>query len=283
MSVAAEPEPFEVDGPAGTLRGESEGEGPVVLTAHGLTATHRYVLHGSRHLLRRGYRLVSYDARGHGESDPAPPDAGYTFAELADDLGAVADRFSPQRRLILVGHSMGAHTATRWALDHPERVAALIVAGPTSLGEPPSEAALARWDRLAAGLEQGGVDGFIAAYDQGLDPAWRDVLLRLARQRLALHRHPEAIARALREVPRSLPFEGPEQLGEIEVPCLVVGSRDESDPEHPLAVAREWAERIPGARLVVEPEGASPLAWSGGRLSREIEAFCAEPEVAARL
>lgn len=283
MSAGGEPEPFELTRPAGTLRGESAGEGPVVLTAHGLTAARRYVLHGSRHLLRRGYRLVSYDARGHGESDPAPADAGYTYAELAADLGAVAERFSPQRRLVLVGHSMGAHTVARWALENPERVAALIVAGPTSLGELPPEAALARWDRLAAGLEQGGVEGFVAAYDQGLDPNWREVLVRLARQRLALHRHPEAIARALREVPRSLPFEGVEQLERIEVPCLVVGSRDESDPEHPLAVAREWSERIPGARLIVELEGASPLAWSGGRLSREIEAFCAEPRVVGRL
>jgi 3-oxoadipate enol-lactonase len=283
VKAAPEPEPFELAGPAGVLRGESVGEGPVVLTAHGLTATRRYVLHGSRHLLRRGYRLVSYDARGHGESDPAPPDAGYAYAELAADLGAVAERFSPERRVILVGHSMGAHTVTRWALERPERVAALVVAGPTSLGELPSEEALARWDRLASGLEQGGVEGFIAAYDQGLDPRWREVLVRLARQRLGLHRHPEAIARALREVPRSLPFEGLEQLERLAVPCLVVGSRDESDPEHPLAVAREWAERIPGARLVVEPEGASPLAWSGGRLSREIESFCTEPDVAARL
>ena len=43
-----------------------------MILLHGLTATRRYVLHGSLALARRGYRQISYDARGHGESAPAP-------------------------------------------------------------------------------------------------------------------------------------------------------------------------------------------------------------------
>ena len=62
-------------------------------------------------------------------------------------------------------------------------------------------------------------------------------------------------------------------LGEISVPTLIVGSRDESDPEHRLAIAEEYAERIPDAELIVEGEGESPLAWRGGSLSREIDDF----------
>jgi 3-oxoadipate enol-lactonase len=54
---------------------------------------------------------------------------------------------------------------------------------------------------------------------------------------------------------------------------LVVGSRDESDPEHPLALARQYAEAIPRARLVVEEEGRSPIAWQGGQLSRLLAEF----------
>ena len=54
---------------------------------------------------------------------------------------------------------------------------------------------------------------------------------------------------------------------------LVVGSRDDADPEHPLAVAREYADRLPRAELVVEDEGEPPLAWQGARLSRAIAAF----------
>jgi hypothetical protein len=50
----------------------------------------------------------------------------------------------------------------------------------------------------------------------------------------------------------------------------VVASRDEADPGHPLAVGEAWARTIPGARLVVEDAGSSPIAWQGGQLSRVI-------------
>jgi pimeloyl-ACP methyl ester carboxylesterase len=73
------------------------------------------------------------------------------------------------------------------------------------------------------------------------------------------------------------------ELETLAVPTLVVASHDAADPGHPYAVAQEYAERVPGARLVSEVEGQSPLAWQGGRLSREIESFCAEPEVGERL
>ena len=51
---------------------------------------------------------------------------------------------------------------------------------------------------------------------------------------------------------------------------MVVASRDEADPGHPLAVGEAWARTIPGARLVVEEAGSSPIAWQGGQLSRVI-------------
>ncbi len=72
-------------------------------------------------------------------------------------------------------------------------------------------------------------------------------------------------------------------LESLEVPALVVASRDEADPGHPYEVAQAYAERLPQGRLISEEEGASPLAWQGGRLSREIAAFGAEPAVAQRL
>jgi pimeloyl-ACP methyl ester carboxylesterase len=71
------------------------------------------------------------------------------------------------------------------------------------------------------------------------------------------------------------------QLAAIAVPTVVVGSRDEADPGHPLAVAQRYAREIPGAELVVEDEGPptaparSPIAWQGGRLSRVIGALAA--------
>ena len=159
----------------------------------------------------------------------------------------------------------------------------MVAIGPVFLGDPPTEEGLAYWDRLAEGLERDGVDGFVAAYDQGLDPRWRETLLRITRDRLAIHRHPEAVARALHEVPRSSPFESLAELEFLDLPALVVASHDEADPGHPYAVAEAWAQRLPRATLVSEEPGASPLAWQGGRLSREIASFCERPEVAERL
>jgi 3-oxoadipate enol-lactonase len=264
--------------------GEGEAKTPPVFLAHGLTATRRYVVHGSSLLARRGHRLVSYDARGHGESAPAPAESpGYVYPELAADLAAVIAASAPEGRPVLAGHSMGAHTIAAHALEHADELAGIVVVGPVVVGTIPDTGALAAWDRLADGLEQGGVEGFIAAYDHDLDPEWRETLLRITRERLGLHRHPEAVAQALREVPRSLPFEGLEQLERLDVPALVVASHDTADPGHPYAVAREWAVRLPQARLISEKEGESPLAWQGGRLSQEIAAFCAEPEVQARV
>lgn len=265
------------------LAGEERGAGPPIVTVHGLTATREYVVHGSRALPREGFRLIGYDARGHGASTPAPPGDGYDYPALAADLGAVLDARAAGEPVVLAGHSMGAHTLSAYALDHPDRVAAVVIIGPAATGTPATPESLDYWDRLADGLERDGIEGFIAAYDHGLDPDWREVVLRITRQRLERHRHPEAIVRALREVPRSSPFDGLADLEHLDVPALVVASHDDSDPGHPYEVAAAWAQRLPQARLVSEEPGQSPLAWQGGRLSREIGAFCRRSDVSERL
>lgn len=280
-----EPVPFSA-GAELTLRGEKLGEGqgeaPVVL-CHGITATRRYVVHGSKLLPRKGHLVICYDARAHGESDPAPPGQGYGYPELLADLEAVLAETLGERRFVLAGHSMGAHTAVAYALARPERLAGVAIIGPVYRGLV-SEEALEYWDGLADALEEGGVEGFVDYIDrQGIDPAWRETVLRITRERISLHRHPRALAAALREVPRSRPFESLDELEFLEPPAIVVASHDIADPGHPYAVAEAYAERIPGSRLISEDEGESPLAWQGGKLSREIAAFCAEPSVAERL
>jgi pimeloyl-ACP methyl ester carboxylesterase len=282
VAGAIEPAELIVERDGHRLAGESVGDGPPIVLLHGITATRRYVVHGSKVLARRGYRQISYDARGHGQSDPAPDRAGYSYPELVADLEAVLDAAVGEVRLVLAGHSMGAHTAVACALARADRLAGLVVIGPVYMGFIDEEA-LAGWDRLADGLERGGVDGFMDAFDRGLDPAWRETVLRFTRRRMLEHRHPDAVARALREVPRSAPFEALSELEFCDLPALVVASHDAADPGHPYAVAAAYAERLPQARLISEAEGESPLAWQGGRLSREIASFCAEPAVAERL
>jgi pimeloyl-ACP methyl ester carboxylesterase len=274
--MPAEPRPFTV-GERPAIRGETAGEGPPIVLCHGITATRRYVLHGSRALERAGRTVVTYDARGHGESDPAPDGQGYGYPELVDDLEAVVAATVGDGRFVLGGHSMGAHTAVAYALRHPERLAGLVVIGPVYGGGISSEAP-AYWDGLAAALETGGVDGFLEYIDrnQETDPAWRDAVQRFTRERMLQHRRLDALVDALREVPRSRPFETLAELESIQTPALVVASHDAADPGHPRHVAEAYAERLPRARLIGEAEGESPLAWQGGRLSREIASFCAE-------
>jgi pimeloyl-ACP methyl ester carboxylesterase len=267
------PGAFDIDaGGAVRLSGEQHGDGTPIVLLHGLTATRRYVVMGSRTLERAGHRTVAYDARGHGRSSAAADPADYTYELLSADLRAVLDGLEIERAAI-AGASMGAHTAIRFALAHPERVAALGLITPAY--DPDASLAgdaLAGWDRLARGLRDGGVEGFVRAYDLGaVRPQWRAIVERVLRQRLSAHEHPLAVADALQCVPRSRPFEDWAQLSQIECPTVVVGSRDEADPTHPLATAERYAATVRGATLVVEEAGPpirSPIAWQGGQLSK---------------
>ena len=273
---------FEV-GAAPLLRGEAEGEGPPVVLCHGITATRRYVLHGSRALARAGYRVLTYDARGHGDSKAAPAGEGYGYPQLVEDLERVADDQLGQERFLLGGHSMGAHTAVAYALRHPERLAGLAVIGPTFLGTLKPES-LEYWDGLATALETDGIDGFVAYIGerQGIDPRWRDSVLRFTRERMLRQGDLGALAKALRQVPRSRPFDSLEELRRIDAPALVVAGNDDADPGHPYAAAAAYAEALPRAELVSEGPGESPLAWQGGKLSRALAAFYAEALSSAR-
>jgi pimeloyl-ACP methyl ester carboxylesterase len=260
-----------------TLSGEDSGPtrpGTPIVLLHGLTATRRYVVMGSRTLSRQGYRVIAYDARGHGRSAAPADGRAYGYERLARDLEEVLDTLGLQRA-VLAGASMGAHTAVRFALHRPERVLGLGLITPSfDPALPLSDAVLAGWDALARELRDGGVEGFVDAYDfSSLPIEWRDTVEKVIRQRLSAHEHPEAVARALEVVPRSRPFEQLEELTTIAAPTLVVASRDGADPSHPLAVGERYASAIPAARLIVEDAGPpirSPIAWQGGQLSRAL-------------
>ena len=271
VAESSSPTPLAVERDGHELAGEAAGDGAPVVLLHGLTATRRYVVHGSRLLEREGFRVVAYDARGHGESTPAPEPGAYEYADLVDDLHALLDELGWERAA-LVGNSMGAATAMAFALQHPGRVSALVQVTPAYAGRP-NEASYPEWDGLAEGMEAGGVDGFLEAYEPGSDPAYHETVMRFTRQRLERHAYPRAVADALRVVPRSAAWDGLEPLEGLDLPVLVVGSRDEADPGHPRRVAEAYAERLPRAELVVEEEGTSPIAWQGAQLSRLLADF----------
>jgi 3-oxoadipate enol-lactonase len=244
---------------------------------HGLTATRRYVVMGSRTLERSGHRVLAYDARGHGDSTRAAYPGAYGYDELAGDLLAVLDEARIERA-VLAGASMGAHTLLRVALRAPERVRGLVAITPAY--DPATHAdagALARWDALADGLRSGGIEGFVEAYrvEDEVPPAWQATVRTVLHQRMAQHTDLDAVADALHAVPRSQPFGSLDELAAIAVPTLVVASHDDADPGHPFATAAAYATAIPDARLLSEEPGKSPLAWQGGQLSRAIAELAA--------
>ncbi len=254
-----------------TLSAEESGEGAPVVLLHGLTATRRYVVMGSRALQRSGHRVISYDARGHGRSSPAPQPLQYGYERLSEDLEAVLDFFS-LRRAVLAGVSMGAHTLLCFALRKPSRVAGMVVITPAyEPGEQDAPGRLERWDALASGLRSGGVEGFLAAYGApAAQPALHDTVLKVVRQRLALHEHPNAVADALQAVPRSRPFAQVEDLSRLAMPAAVLTSGDQADPGHPQRVGEAYSAALGDAALLCDEPGRSPRAWQGSQVSAAI-------------
>jgi pimeloyl-ACP methyl ester carboxylesterase len=273
--VSATPKPSEIElsGAGGVaLSGEAAGDGPPVVLLHGLSATRRNVVQGSRHLVKRGYRLIAYDARGHGRSSPPGDPTAYEYTDFVADLERVLDQLELDSP-VLVGSSMGAATAAAFALAHPQRVPALVQITPAYTGDRTTRVPAEVWARLAGALEEG-VDSFVdASVPDDMPERWREVAREATRQRMERHEHPEAVADALRVVPFSHAFDGLELLETLEVPTLVVGSRDEPDRLHPLDIARDYAARLPLGELLVENEGETPIAWRGARLSHAIGDF----------
>ena len=94
--------------------------------------------------------------------------------------------------------------------------AALVLITPAYDPDTP-ERGLDRWDALAGGLREGGVEGFIAAYGEPRVPeSFRGTVKTVLEQRLSAHEHPDAVADALEQVPRSHAFDSWDALATLE-------------------------------------------------------------------
>ena len=192
---------------------------------------------------RARYRLLPYDLRGQGGSSATP--GPYSMAQLARDALALLDAQGIERT-IFCGVSMGGMVALELALMAPQRVTALVLAD--TAGGFGADARVAWAERLAA-VERDGVAPLAETmmgrwFTDGFRERATDEVAEVA---AALARTPVAgylgACAAIRD------FDRRERLAEIECPTLVLCG--EHDPSTPLALSRELAAGIPGARLEI--------------------------------
>ncbi len=104
---------------------------PSVIMLHGLTDSGLCFSHLAYALFRL-YDVVLPDARGHGLSDA--PGRGYDVAQFAKDVKALASALGLQKPVV-IGHSMGAATAARFAADFPESLSGVVLIDPPWFSE----------------------------------------------------------------------------------------------------------------------------------------------------
>ena len=104
------------------------GEGPTVILLHGI-ASSSVTFHNVLPLLESTRRCIAIDLLGFGES-PAPAWADYTLAEHAAAIERTVASLRLREPFTVVGHSMGALIAARYAARNPRRVSGLVMVSP---------------------------------------------------------------------------------------------------------------------------------------------------------
>jgi pimeloyl-ACP methyl ester carboxylesterase len=249
-----------------TLAVEEHGSGEPLLMVHGFTGAREdfddHLLDFAEHA-----RVVTFDHRGHGESDDPTEASDYSLDRLAADALVVADALELDR-FRLLGYSMGGMVARRLVLAHPERVEALVLMD-TSHGAPEGiDPELARYAAdvaltdgmtvLRALLDE--VDALGSEADRRVRATRADYPERNARKWAQVA--PMAYATLAREIVAQ-----PDQLdamAAIGCPTLVlVGEQDVNF----LDDAHRMADTIRGSELAVIPDAGhspqfeNPDAW----------------------
>jgi cis-3-alkyl-4-acyloxetan-2-one decarboxylase len=124
------------------------GDGPVVVLIHGI-ASSSVTFQELIPRLVETHRVIALDILGFGESE-APAKTEFTLAEHADAVDATIRSLKLRAPFVLVGHSLGALIASRYAAEHPESVAKLVLVSPPIYLSP--QAFGSQLDRAAMGI-----------------------------------------------------------------------------------------------------------------------------------
>ncbi len=242
-----------------TTIGNPDGS-PVLLLLHAWAESRRSFARLAP-LLPAHLRSVAVDLRGHGDADR--PRGGYGLPRLAADVAAVLDALDLPAA-VLVGASSGGYVAQQVAVDHPRRVAGLVLAGaPRDLrGVPPFAADV---QRLRDPVDPAWVRSFVAGFASAGVPGW--YLERAVEDGLRL---PADIWRAtLAGLVGSRP---PTDAGEITAPTLVVSGA--ADVLLGRAQTEALVAAIPRARWIEYPDAGHVVLWDQpARLAADIAAF----------
>jgi 3-oxoadipate enol-lactonase len=219
------------------------GAGPDVVLLHaGISDSRMWA--GTVDALSDSYRVISYDQRGFGRSQPAP---SVTFSPM-DDVLAVLDHLAADR-FSVVGCSMGGTLAVDLAVRYPNRVQALVPVAAGVSGLPDSDGALEpRYGQLEAAMMSGDLERF----GQIALDIWAPVAVnhpsdgRIRAQ--LLENLPGMIAWFVLSKPGSPAYP---HLGEITAPTLVVvGDQDTADC---LRACHTIAAQVSNAQIEVLP------------------------------
>jgi 3-oxoadipate enol-lactonase len=230
--------------PWGTITAAATGHGEAVVLLHPLAMSREFWAPAGRALANR-FRVITVDARGHGESrwDGTP----FSVADLADDVAAVIEELAPEGARVL-GMSMGGCVALSLTERRPDLVRALVLADTTADYGPGKEDSWAARAATATGKPRAEqldfqVDRWFSAGFGDRDPA---AVRRVCDIFTATDSRAHAQAcLALGE------FAGTGFLPLIRCPALVVvGEQDQASPP---SMARVLADGIAGAQLQIIP------------------------------
>lgn len=224
-----------------------EGEGPWITLAHSL-ACNLSMWDAQAALLSQNFRVLRYDARGHGET--SAPAGAYTLAQLADDVHGLFKHLGITRTHWL-GISMGGMIGQTYALKHPGVLASMVLAGTTSRRPPNAEA---MWG-----------ERIVLAQTQGMGALLESTLARWFTAGFRA-RQPEVVARIAASI-LTTPVNGfcgccaaiskidtLERLHEITCPVQVmVGEHDHGTPPE---MARQIHANLPNSELVLIKDAA---------------------------
>jgi len=222
----------ELDRDGVRLHYEVSGEGSPVLLTHGYSATCR-MWDGQVEALKGRYRVITWDMRGHGESDYPDDPAAYSEAATVGDMAAILRACSVEKAVI-GGLSLGGYMSLAFNLAHPEMVRALMLFD-TGPGFKKDEARAA-WNENAR------------ARADRLDREGLAALGSSDEVRMSRHRSAHGLAGAARGMLSQADARVINSLEHIAVPTLVlVGSEDK-----PFIAATDYmARKIPHATRIV--------------------------------